>query len=277
MDRKEVIEAIFDRIKGETYLEIGVDQGDIFLSVNSEIKIGIDPKPPNDRIRAVLDGNSIRYFEMTSDKFFNKHRNIFDELKVNVALVDGLHEYKQTLRDVENCLKYLSKKGVVVMHDCNPSSKMCATPPNFFLRHRQILKYVENWFRPPNKKGCIVEPDHIHPSEISIAHPRLHVRLFRKIIGLSGTCRWSGDVWKTIVHLRSYHDDLNIFVLDCDCGLGIITRGKPERKLNYSAKIIRGMTYHDLDKNREEILNLKKPEYLHEFLQRFEEGEHEGS
>ena len=62
MDRKEVIEAIFDRIKGETYLEIGVDQGDIFLSVNSEIKIGIDPKPPNDRIRGVLDGKFDKIF-----------------------------------------------------------------------------------------------------------------------------------------------------------------------------------------------------------------------
>lgn len=32
---------------------------------------------------------------------------------------------------------------------------------------------------------------------------------------------WSGDVWKSIVHLRSIRPDLRVAVLDCDSGVGI--------------------------------------------------------
>jgi hypothetical protein len=38
------------------------------------------------------------------------------------------------------------------------------------------------------------------------------------------TGEWIGDVWKTIIHLKSkYKDCLNITVLETDYGLGYIT------------------------------------------------------
>jgi len=77
---------------------------------------------------------------------------------------------------------------------------------------------------------------------------------------------WSGDVWKTITHLRSTPQDLNIFVLDCDSGVGIITRGAPEDTLDFTTETIESLAYEDLVNNREKILNLKPPEYLHQFL-----------
>jgi hypothetical protein len=77
---------------------------------------------------------------------------------------------------------------------------------------------------------------------------------------------WSGDVWKTIAHLRSTRNDLNIFVLDCDHGVGIITRDRPESIIDFTPEKIKQLTYKDLDNNREQILNLKPPEYLQQFL-----------
>lgn len=37
---------------------------------------------------------------------------------------------------------------------------------------------------------------------------------------------WNGDVWKSIAKLRITRDDLDVRVIDMDCGCGMITRGK---------------------------------------------------
>jgi len=79
---------------------------------------------------------------------------------------------------------------------------------------------------------------------------------------------WNGDVWKTIAYLRSCRDDLNVFVLNCDFGLGIISKAEPENMLNLSGAQIDEMTFKDLDNNREKILNLKSQEYLFEFMEK---------
>ncbi len=97
----------------------------------------------------------------------------------------GLHTYEQSFKDVENSLRCLNARGVVITHDCNPQSEAMARP-------LRLMGYAPG----SNQQDWGVE--------------------------------WNGDVWKTICRLRSTHDDLNIFVLDCDKGMGIITRGKPE-------------------------------------------------
>lgn len=69
-----------------------------------------------------------------------------------------------------------------------------------------------------------------------------------------------------MVYLRSSRNDLNIFTLDWDYGICIITKNKPDLKLDYSLKEIKILSYKELDQNREYLLNLKKPEYLNEFI-----------
>jgi hypothetical protein len=59
-----------------------------------------------------------------------------------------------------------------------------------------------------------------------------------------------------------------VFVLNCDYGLGIVTKGEPENMLKLTATEIESMTFYDLDNNRELILNLKGPEHLHTFMER---------
>jgi len=80
---------------------------------------------------------------------------------------------------------------------------------------------------------------------------------------------WNGDVWKSIVHLRATRSDLDVFVADCDHGLGIVTRtagsnGKPPLDLDVSQ--IGKLTFDDLAKNRSAFLNLQPIPFLSSFL-----------
>jgi hypothetical protein len=77
---------------------------------------------------------------------------------------------------------------------------------------------------------------------------------------------WNGDVWKSILHLRSMRHDINVFVLDCDQGIGVVTWDKPENKLNFTKEQIQALTYDDLAQNRTAWLNLKEPTYFFEYF-----------
>ncbi|MFL5741866.1 MAG: class I SAM-dependent methyltransferase [Flavisolibacter sp.] len=77
---------------------------------------------------------------------------------------------------------------------------------------------------------------------------------------------WNGDVWKTILHLRSLRNDINVFVLDCDHGLGVVSFGKPENPLHFTQAEITALTYEQLAENRKAWLNLKEPSYFFEYF-----------
>lgn len=107
--------------KGQTYVEIGVRNGDCFRAIGAPRKIAIDPAP-GQRARNLGLGESL--YEMTSDAFF---ADVADEVlgnhEVDVALVDGLHEFSQTLRDIVSLEKLMSPRGIVFVHDCNPPTR----------------------------------------------------------------------------------------------------------------------------------------------------------
>ena len=230
MNRFDVIQQTIAEKKARNYLEIVVKKGKLFLKVKARKKIAVDPIfkiRPKQKINALLsDAKNIfnEYYEMTSDSFFEKHRRRLLWLNgLDLSFVDGLHTYNQTLKDVTNCLAYLSPYGVIAMHDCNSATAAQAVPAD---SREQAAK--------------LKIPDQ--------------------------TKEWSGDVWKTIAHLRSTMKDLKICVLDCDHGIGIITRGRPETMLDYSLETIDHLGYDDLEKEREHILNLKPPNHLQHFL-----------
>ncbi|MFH1822950.1 MAG: class I SAM-dependent methyltransferase [Patescibacteria group bacterium] len=208
-------------------MEIGVEFGTSFLKIKAKRKIAIDPEFKVPVAKKVLDLPSIfktKYFEMTSDNFFENYSNFFYDKKIDVAFIDGLHTYKQTFRDIENCLKYLSDNGVIVVHDCNPECEASASPD------REVARKSPEASR-----------------------------------------KWNGDTWKAIAHFRSTRNDLNIFTLNCDWGLGIIIKGRPESILKYSLDELRELSYKDLEYNRKEILNLKNIDYFEEFLNTLKE------
>ena len=110
LTRSLIVNNIIDRKKYETYLEIGCDKNILFNSVKIKKKIGIDP----------VSGGNLR---MTSDSFFKNNQDKFD-----LIFIDGLHQYEQVKRDVYNSLKFLNDHGVILLHDCMPSSFMRQAP-----------------------------------------------------------------------------------------------------------------------------------------------------
>jgi hypothetical protein len=212
MDREKVILTLMKQKKISNYLEIGVFNGHIFFRVKSSFKIAVDPDFRFDALRKTvklfLNPYNLfnKYFKKTSDDFFTKDApDLLKDRKIEIALIDGMHEYAYALRDVENSLKYLTDHGVIVMHDCNPQAK------------EEAISFKE-W----------------------------------EASNFTGTC------------LR---DDINVFTLDCDHGLGVITFGKPENPLNYTLEEIEKFTFKDFDANRSSWINLKPADYFYEYFQ----------
>ena len=100
--RIEIIQKIIFKEKYKNYLEIGCDNDENFSKIIIENKVGVDP----------LKGGTLR---MTSDEFFKNNKRKFD-----IIILDGLHTYEQTIKDINNSLKFINDKGVILIHDCLP-------------------------------------------------------------------------------------------------------------------------------------------------------------
>lgn len=233
MNRLAVIQKIIDTKRAKTYLEIGIHYGQVFFNVNVPMKFGVDPNFPFD---VSIDESGRRIFEdgklyqMTSDKFFSVFAPTDLKDGLDVVFIDGLHTYKQSLIDVKNSLKFMNPSGVIIMHDCNPLSAATAYPVEESIE--EVLSLAKKW----------------------------------EIAGWNNC--WNGDVWKALVHLRAEYDDLDIFTLDLDWGLGIITSGIAERHALIDVDKISKLDYSFLEMNRKDILNLKHPKYLKNFCRR---------
>ena len=102
--RDQIIQETINRKKYKSFLEIGCDQNQVFSKIKIEKKIGVDP----------VSGGTIKD---TSDNFFKK--NI---IKFDIIFIDGLHEYDQVKKDINNSLFFLNDNGVIFLHDCMPRS-----------------------------------------------------------------------------------------------------------------------------------------------------------
>jgi hypothetical protein len=100
-----VIQLLIDRRGYRSYLEIGCDRNATFGRVRAARKQGVDP----------VRGGTVR---ATSDEFFRQNADVFD-----VVFVDGLHERRQVLRDVDSSLRFLNRGGCIVLHDCLPKEE----------------------------------------------------------------------------------------------------------------------------------------------------------
>lgn len=224
MNRKECVHQLLKNRKTKVYVEIGVSTGRIFFDIKSTTKYGVDPLFKFSwlkRFRRTLKNLRnvyAKFYPVTSDDFFARVApRLFAKNKIDICLIDGFHEFPFALRDIENTLNHLKENGVILVHDCNPTTKEKASS-------------FEEWEN-------------------------------RKFNG-----EWNGDVWKAIVYLRSTRNDINIFVLDCDYGLGIITKGKPENNLPFAKEEINSLPYEEFEKNRLVWLNLKAPEYFYQYF-----------
>ena len=105
--RHAFINKAISKYKNCKYLEIGVNNNDVFNSIPLKMKnkFGVDPyKGGNNR--------------MTSDEFFKK----YPDLKFDVIFIDGLHEHIQCQKDCINSMRVLNKNGIILFHDFLPGS-----------------------------------------------------------------------------------------------------------------------------------------------------------
>ncbi|MGO9320647.1 MAG: class I SAM-dependent methyltransferase [Solirubrobacteraceae bacterium] len=104
-----------------TYLEIGVREGESFRLAPAGRKIGIDPVECH-TMKPLRRGEE--YFVMTSDQFFAEQApRVLQPASIHVALIDGLHEFRQVASDLLNLEPYMHPDGLVFLDDMNPRSR----------------------------------------------------------------------------------------------------------------------------------------------------------
>ena len=107
MKRHDILNRFISERNYQTYLEIGVENGDTLNRISTPVRVSVDP-----------DYNTHPTYQMPSDAFFKLNKNNFD-----IIFIDGLHEAHQVYRDIKNSLRILNKNGVIVLHDCLPTTE----------------------------------------------------------------------------------------------------------------------------------------------------------
>jgi len=129
---KQYLEFLLDlhqKLKPETYLEVGVQTG-ISLQQSSCASIGVDPEFI---CKTDIIGKKPTCFlyQMASDDFFAKYSpsQIFGQV-IDLAFLDGMHWFEFLLRDFMNTEKHCAARSTIVLHDC--------LPPGFIMTSRNI-------------------------------------------------------------------------------------------------------------------------------------------
>ena len=119
--RWDILNAVAAMIHARTYLEIGVGDGTCLRRVTVPTKVGVDPHPAPAALEACTYVS-----RRTSDDFFKNESG----WQFDLVFIDGLHEAHQVYRDVQNARRVLAPNGVILLHDCYPSSEVMQRVPN---------------------------------------------------------------------------------------------------------------------------------------------------
>jgi hypothetical protein len=115
----DCLSALHRALKPARYLEVGVWQGESLararcaaIAVDPAIQLAFD----------VLEGKpECHFFQTTSDDFFARYdlRTILGG-PVDLAFLDGLHQFDTLLRDFAHAERFCAPESVIVLHDCLP-------------------------------------------------------------------------------------------------------------------------------------------------------------
>jgi len=259
LKRHEVIQAVIDRTNAKTYLEIGIDAGESFLKINAERKFGVDPVPTHDLINTLLANVAVTYLKYAPS-------GIGDSLELALNAVNGAPP--SIVARNQTCEFYYQTSDVFFARQA----------PMIFGRQRidvafvdglhtyhQAYQDVSNVMDFLAAGGVILIHDCNPPTESS-AFPAASWEAAARMNLPGWNGFWCGDTWKSIVRLRATRNDLRVFVLDCDFGIGVVSLGEPESMLELTMPEIERLSFIDLRKDRKALLNLKPQNYLLEFL-----------
>ena len=122
MKRYDIINHFINSRGYFSFLEIGTAGGETYRNVMAPVKVSVDPDPTTNPT-----------FCGTSDEFFEWNFQCYD-----IIFIDGLHEHNQVYRDIHTALQVLERGGVIVLHDCLPTSKKMQ-------EHKMTSQYGYAW------------------------------------------------------------------------------------------------------------------------------------
>ena len=233
LNRIKIIQRLINETRAKNYLEIGVNNGKCFLRIKARRKFAVDPA------FKIPTGRKLKYFLKNP---WNVNNTYFEKTSD-----DFFRQESQTLANARPHIVFVDG-----LHT-----------------YEQSLRDVLNSLAVIDEGGIVLMHDcnPITPAAAFRADSIDDAK--RKLDDYKGV--WNGDVWKAIVHMRSLHPDLEVFVLDCDHGVGVVRRGTPTDRLNFRESDIRQLTYEELERTRKRFLNLKSPEYFEEFVKHVSE------
>lgn len=109
--------------------------------------------------------------------------------------------------------------------------------------YEQVIKDINNSLKILNKNGIVLVHDCL---------PR--TRAHQSIPRYRGS--WNGDVWKSIVELRT-KKDLDIFTCQIDYGIGVIRKKNNENILDLKIKNFKKLKFKDYYYNYKKFMNIK--------------------
>ena len=229
MDRVSAVQASIDACHARRYLEIGVNKGLCFLPLRVRRKYGVDPSPLIPR-RILL---------------------------------------RSCVRRPCNALARIYRVT---------SDEFFAHPPRWLTRHGVDVVFIDGMHTYEQSLRDVLNSLHyLRPGGIVLLHdcaPRSAAEAwpgpgYAEVAAMAvpgWTGLWSGDVWKTVVHLRATEKALCVFTVDCDLGIGVVTRAPSPGLLPITPADIGKMTFADLDADRVRLLGLRPAEGFLSYL-----------
>lgn len=113
------------RLKPEWYLEIGTFTGKS-LALAQGNYVAVDPEFRIEHPIVNGRGREMFLVQKTSDDFFASDFLRRNRIAFNLAFLDGLHLFEALLRDFINAEKVMAPGGVILLHDCCPTTRRMA-------------------------------------------------------------------------------------------------------------------------------------------------------
>ena len=125
VDYKQALAAMNQALAPRAYFEIGTGDGSALSQITCDA-VCVNPhfhlsgNPAHGRRRTLL-------FQCTSDDFFHENRlRAFFPGGVDIAFLDGLHQFEVLLRDFINTERECNPRSVILLHDCLPTNARMA-------------------------------------------------------------------------------------------------------------------------------------------------------
>lgn len=227
MNRQQLLQDIINKNGVKNYLEIGTFQGDSFFPLKCKTKIAVDPEFKISRKKKL--SWLLKNPSNLNNAYFEMTSDSFFKNKANI-----LEKRKFGLVFIDG------------LHTFKAS----------LLDVLNSLNYLKNG-------GYIVMHDCFppHKSAATPAGSAYEARMLNKDIWPGD---WCGDVWKTIVYLKSvYKEKLKILVVNADFGLGIISVQNNNLNLSLNSDLydsINELNYEDLIRDPQQMINLMQVE-----------------